>query len=83
MKTLRNLAAFNIILALAIILWGAWVRISGSGAGCGSHWPLCKGELWPSLMSAETWIELFHRLKSGVFGITVIAVFVLSRIKFP
>lgn len=80
---MKRLAIFNLILAFAIIIWGAWVRISGSGDGCGAHWPLCKGELWPSLMSVETWIELFHRIKSGLFGITVIAAFVLSRIQFP
>lgn len=79
---MKRLAIFNLLLAFAIILWGAWVRISGSGDGCGAHWPLCKGELWPSLMSVETWIELFHRIKSGLFGITVIIVFVLSRIHF-
>ena len=32
---------------LAVILWGAYVRASGSGAGCGSHWPLCNGEVVP------------------------------------
>lgn len=83
MKHLNRLAIFNLFLAFAIILWGAWVRISGSGDGCGAHWPLCKGELWPSLMSAETWIELFHRIKSGLFGITVILSYILSRKYFP
>ena len=35
--------AYNIV----VILWGAYVRASGSGAGCGSHWPLCNGEVVP------------------------------------
>ena len=33
--------AYNVL----VVLWGAYVRASGSGAGCGSHWPLCNGEL--------------------------------------
>ena len=41
---------------LVVILWGAFVRATGSGAGCGSHWPLCNGEvengsIGPTLLS--------------------------------
>lgn len=79
----KKLALFNIALAFLIILWGAWVRISGSGAGCGEHWPLCKGEFWPSVLSIETWIEILHRLKSGLFGLTVLWMFFLSKKNHP
>jgi heme A synthase len=34
---------------LFVILWGALVRATGSGAGCGRHWPLCNGEMTPAL----------------------------------
>jgi heme A synthase len=54
--------AFN----LAVIAWGAYVRASGSGAGCGSHWPLCNGEVIPRSRQAATLIELTHRVTSGV-----------------
>jgi heme A synthase len=54
--------AFN----LFVILWGAFVRASGSGAGCGSHWPLCNGEVVPRAPAVETLIELGHRLTSGM-----------------
>lgn len=53
---------------LAVILFGAWVRISGSGAGCGDHWPLCNGELVPPTPSMKTVIEYTHRLTSGLAG---------------
>ncbi|MDP6945750.1 MAG: COX15/CtaA family protein [Myxococcota bacterium] len=53
---------------LAVILFGAWVRITGSGAGCGSHWPTCHGELIPRSPSIETMIEYTHRLTSGLCG---------------
>jgi heme A synthase len=49
-----------------VILWGAYVRASGSGAGCGKHWPMCNGEVIPRAPHIETLVELFHRLTSGV-----------------
>ena len=51
---------------ILVILWGAVVRATGSGAGCGSHWPLCNGEVVPRAPSIETLIEFSHRLTSGV-----------------
>ncbi len=51
---------------LAVILWGAYVRATGSGAGCGAHWPLCQGVVVPRSPEAETIIELSHRLSSGL-----------------
>ena len=53
---------------LLVILYGAWVRISGSGAGCGDHWPTCHGEIVPRDAALETWIEYGHRLTSGILG---------------
>src|SRR5699024_8593043 len=51
-----------------------------SGAGCGSSWPLCHGELIHSNITPELIIELSHRLVSGVMGVTVIALSVLAWI---
>lgn len=68
----KKLIWFNGALALFIIAWGAWVRLSGSGAGCGEHWPLCHGQVIPPSASMKTLIELTHRLTSGIFGITVL-----------
>src|ERR1700743_1082985 len=45
--------------------WGAYVRATGSGAGCGRHWPMCNGEVIPRAPRIETLIELSHRLSSG------------------
>lgn len=60
---------------LLVILWGAWVRISHSGDGCGDHWPLCGGEFVPTFNQGKTWIEYFHRLMSGSYGLFVIYFF--------
>lgn len=54
---------------LLVILFGAWVRITHSGAGCGSHWPTCHGQIVPLEPSVETMIEYSHRLTSGLLGI--------------
>jgi heme A synthase len=49
-----------------VILLGAFVRASGSGAGCGSHWPLCNGEVLPRAPEVATLIEFSHRITSGL-----------------
>jgi len=51
---------------LFVVLWGVYVRASGSGAGCGSHWPLCNGEVVPRAPRLETIIEFTHRMTSAV-----------------
>lgn len=59
--------AWLIVAYLAVvILWGAWVRISGSGAGCGAHWPDCNGQVIPLNPTLKTFTEFFHRLTSGL-----------------
>src|SRR5258706_5579518 len=64
--------------AYLLIVLGAIVRISGSGMGCGDHWPLCNGHLFPSLRDIPTVIEWSHRLVAGVVSILVVALVVLD-----
>lgn len=64
---------------LLVILWGAWVRISHSGNGCGDHWPLCDGAFIPTGGTHKTWTEYFHRLMSGSYGLIVIYFFFRFR----
>jgi cytochrome c oxidase assembly protein subunit 15 len=59
---------------LGVILWGAYVRATGSGAGCGNHWPLCNGEVIPTAPETQMLIEYTHRVTSGL---ALISVFVL------
>ena len=61
-----RLAWVTLALNVVVILQGAFVRISGSGAGCGSHWPMCNGTVVPLAPSIETAIEFSHRLLSLV-----------------
>jgi len=68
---------------LFVVVWGAFVRASGAGAGCGSHWPLCNGEVVPRAPAVETLIELGHRLTSGVALLLVIAMVYLAWRRYP
>jgi len=70
--------AYNV----AVILWGALVRATGSGAGCGGHWPLCNGDVLPDVSKIGTVIELTHRIMSGVALVLVAAMFVWARKTF-
>lgn len=64
---------------LIVIAWGAWVRISHSGNGCGDHWPLCNGEFMPSFENKKTLVEYTHRLMSGLYGLCVVGIFFFFR----
>ena len=68
---------------LGVILWGAFVRATGSGAGCGSHWPLCNGEVVPRSPQVETVIEFFHRVTSGVALLLVVGLLVWAFRAYP
>ena len=52
--------------AIAVIIWGAVVRATSSGAGCGAHWPLCNGDVVPLAPRVQTVIEFAHRTTSGL-----------------
>jgi cytochrome c oxidase assembly protein subunit 15 len=71
-------AWFVLAYNIAVILWGAFVRATGSGAGCGEHWPLCNGEVMPRTPALATVIEFTHRLTSGLAGLFVIALVVFA-----
>jgi heme A synthase len=68
---------------LLVIAWGAYVRASGSGAGCGRHWPLCNGELVPRAASAKTLVEVSHRVSAGLAMIVVVALMIWTLRTVP
>ncbi len=51
---------------VAVVLWGAYVRATGSGAGCGNKWPLCDGDVLSASARSHTVIEFTHRMTSGI-----------------
>lgn len=77
-KTLKSLSLIATIGMLLILLGGALVTKTDSGDGCGRSWPLCEGQFIPTNISFELVIELSHRMVSGVVGIAVVLLAVLS-----
>ena len=76
-------AWFTLAVTVVVIIWGAVVRATGSGAGCGSHWPLCNGDVVPLAPTTSTVIEYTHRLTSGIVLVLSVVMFVWARRLFP
>ena len=70
---LRRFAWGVVAYNVAVIIWGAAVRATGSGAGCGDHWPLCNGSVIQHHPTAATLIEFAHRSSSGVALVAIVA----------
>jgi len=79
LKALRRLAYSTLALAYALIVFGAIVRISGSGMGCGDHWPRCFGRWFPPMDQPTLVIEWTHRLLAAI---TVAMVVLLVLVAF-
>jgi heme A synthase len=77
-KTLRKLSLAALILAFAQIVFGAIVRITGSGMGCGDHWPKCQGAWFPPHDRIDLIIEITHRYIALALTLTIIALFVAA-----
>ena len=75
-SALTKYAWATLAYTVGVILWGAFVRASRSGAGCGAHWPLCNGVVIPRDPSLETIIEFSHRLTSGLALVAVVVLLV-------
>lgn len=71
--------AFNLL----VIMWGAYVRATGSGAGCGNNWPLCHGQVIPRGAGLQTLIEFSHRTTSGLALLLVVALAVFAFKLYP
>lgn len=82
-KALRRFAWAVLAYNVAVIVWGAAVRATGSGAGCGDHWPLCNGTLVQHHPAVATLIELAHRATSGVDLLCVLALVAWSFMRTP
>lgn len=79
MYAVTRLARFAwgvLIYNLGVIAWGAYVRATRSGAGCGAHWPLCNGEVIPQAPTAQMLVEFSHRVSSGVALFSVAALLI-------
>ncbi len=66
-----------------VVLWGALVRATSSGAGCGQHWPLCNGMVLPEFQKTATVIEFIHRIMSGLALVAVIGLLIWAFRAYP
>lgn len=81
-RWLARFALFTAVLTTVLIVVGAVVRVTDSGLGCGSSWPLCDGKVIPPLDNLTAWIEWSHRLLAmliGVLGLATLAAAWRSR----
>lgn len=75
-RLLARFAWLVVFYNVLVIVWGALVRASGSGAGCGNHWPLCNGQVIPVSPGFHTLIEFTHRMMVGGATLLVFALLV-------
>lgn len=73
MIALRRLSYLALAVAFAHVVFGAVVRITGSGMGCGDHWPKCHGQWMPPLDRPDLIIEITHRYLALVLLIALVA----------
>ena len=80
---MRRLSLFALVVAYAHTVLGAIVRITGSGLGCGEHWPDCNSAYLPTLGSTATIIEFSHRLLAATLVATLVVLAVKSKDRGP
>jgi cytochrome c oxidase assembly protein subunit 15 len=73
---LRRFSWGVLLYFVAVILWGTLVRATGSGAGCGDHWPLCNGTVMQHSGRLDTIIEFTHRITSALSFFSAVALLV-------
>lgn len=71
-------ASALLVYTVAVVLWGAYVRATLSGDGCGDHWPLCNGVALPVEPSIKTIVELTHRVTSGLCWVATLIMWVVA-----
>jgi cytochrome c oxidase assembly protein subunit 15 len=82
-RVISGYAAFTLGFMVFVVLEGAVVRATGSGAGCGNHWPLCNGEVIPHHPRLATVIEFVHRQLTTVCSLLVVGLIARTFLNYP
>jgi cytochrome c oxidase assembly protein subunit 15 len=80
-RALQRFSWGVLVYFIAVILWGALTRATGSGDGCGNHWPLCNGTVIQHSLRVDTMIEFTHRITSGIsfFSLAGLLAWIFAR----
>lgn len=81
MRTIRRLGGLAVVLGFAQVVFGAIVRITGSGMGCGDHWPDCYGALTPASSRPTLLVEISHRYGAAALSLAIIALVVVAWLR--
>lgn len=80
-KHFQKYSVWTLVLTLLTIFWGAWVRLSFSGDGCGANWPLCGDEFLPK--KGPALIEWVHRVTSLICLLAIVLLYVVASKIYP
>src|SRR5437868_15306265 len=72
MLNVRRAAYVALLIGFAQVVFGAIVRITGSGLGCGNHWPDCYGAFTPTSSAPSNLVEISHRYGAAALSIAII-----------
>src|ERR1700716_2500813 len=73
MRAVRRLGYLALLLGFAQIVFGAIVRITGSGMACGDHWPDCYGSFTPAPNAPNLLVEISHRYGAAALSLAILA----------
>jgi heme A synthase len=75
---LRRVSVVALAVAFLHLVFGAIVRITGSGMGCGDHWPKCHGWWIPPMNRQDLVIEVTHRYLALLLTVSVLSLLALA-----
>ena len=78
MPTVRRLGYLALLIGFAQIVFGAIVRITGSGMGCGDHWPDCYGSFTPAPNAPDLLVEISHRYGAAALSLAILALVIAA-----
>ena len=81
MRAIRRLSIVALVVACTHLVFGAIVRISGSGMGCGDHWPKCYGYWFPPFSRPDLIVEVSHRYLASILTLTVVSLALVAFAK--
>jgi heme A synthase len=80
-RTLRGLGLLALFIGYAQVVFGAIVRITGSGMGCGDHWPDCYGSFTPAHNGSNLLVEISHRYGAALLSLAIAVLVVFAWMK--